>query len=263
MRGFLIRFSGELQATFILNTRYWLELAATWLGFIIVFMALFFGVQLITTGVGVSEWGQEAAIRYAIWMLCLTAIVGLPEKIQEEAMTGVLEQRFLTPKGGVSSLIMSHMAGLLLWLLGTILTFFILILVTQTPIRFDWGILPIILLILVGIEGVGFLLGGLALLFKRISAVTQLLQMALLGLALLPADRLSDAWRMLVQALPLAAGLPLLNDLLLGRASLDTAVSRLGFWILLISSVAYLAIGIGGLRWAVRRAQRRGLLSQY
>ncbi len=263
MRGFFIRFSGELQATLIVNSRYWLELIATWIGYIIVFVALFFGIQLITTGVGVSEWGQEAAIRYAIWMLCLTAVVGLPEKIQEEAMTGVLEQRFLAPKGGISNLIMSHIAGLLLWSFGTTLAFFAMIFMSGTPLVLDWGILPVALLILLGIEGVGFLLAGLALLFKKIGAVAQLLQMAFLGLALLPADRLPAAWQQVVQTLPLAAGLPLLNDLLLSRIDFETVVNRSDFWVLLMSSAVYLGVGLIGLQWAVRRARQHGLIGQY
>lgn len=263
MKGFFIRFSGELQATLILNGRYWLELVATWVGYLIVFVALFFGVQLITAGVGVSKWGQEAAIRYAIWVLCLTAITGLPQKIQEEAMTGVLEQRFLAPKGGISNLIMSHIAGLLLWSFGTTLVFLAMVFVAGAPVVFDWGILPVVLFILLGIEGVGFLLAGLALLFKRIGAATQLLQMALLGLALLPADRLPTTWQQVIQTLPLAAGLPLLNDLLLSRIDFETAVSRADFWTLLMSSVAYLVVGLAGLHWMLRRARQGGLLSQY
>lgn len=263
MRGFFIRFSGELQATLVLNGRYWLELVATWVGYLIVFVALFFGIQLITAGVGVSTWGQEAAIRYAIWVLCLTAIVGLPQKIQEEAMTGVLEQRFLAPKGGISSLIMSHIAGLLLWSFGTMLVFFAMVFVAGTPVIFDWGILPVVLLILLGIEGVGFLLAGLALLFKKIGAVTQLLQMALLGLALMPVDRLPTTWQQVVQTLPLAAGLPLLNDLLLSRIDFEAAVNRSDFWVLLVSSAVYLMVGLVGLHWAVRQARQHGLLSQY
>jgi ABC-2 type transport system permease protein len=263
MRGFFIRFSGELQAALILNGRYWLESIATWIGYIIVFVAIFFGIQLITAGVGVSEWGQEAAIRYAIWVLCLTAVVGLPERIQEEAMTGVLEQRFLAPKGGISNLIMSHIAELFLWSFGTTLAFFAMVFVSGTPVVLDWGILPVVLLVLLGIEGVGFLLAGLALLFKRIGAVTQLLQMALLGLALLPADRLPNTWQQVIQTLPLAAGLPLLNDLLLRRIDFATAVSRSDFWVLLVSSAAYLLVGLVGLHWAVRWVRQHGLLSQY
>ncbi len=263
MKGFFIRFSGELQATLILNGRYWLELIATWIGYIIVFVALFFGIQLITTGVGVSGWGREAPIRYAIWVLCLAAVVGLPQKIQEEAMTGVLEQRFLAPKGGISNLIMSHIAGLFLWALGTTLVFFFMVFVAGTPVVFDWSILPVVLLVLLGIEGVGFLLAGLALLFKKIGAVTQLLQTALLGLALLPADRLPNTWQQVIQAFPLAAGLPLLNDLLLSRIDFETVVNRSDFWVLLMSSTVHLMVGLVGLRWAVRRARQRGLIGQY
>lgn len=263
MKGFLIRFSGEARANFILNWRYWPEALATLIGYTLIFVAIFFGVQLFTGGAMISGWGEEAAIRYAIWVLCLTAFVGLPQKVQEEAMTGVLEQRFLTPKGGISNLIMSHVAGLLLWAFLTVLLFLALLLVTRTSVHFDAGIVPVILLILMGIEGVGFLLGGLALLIKRIGAVTQLLQTAFLGLALLPADRLPDAWRAVVQTLPLANGLPLLNDLLLNRTSFLTAVGRSDFWVLLISSFGYLGLGAVGFQQMVRQAKQRGLLAQY
>lgn len=263
MKGFLIRFGGEMRVQLILRRRYWPEEFATLIGFILIFVAIFFGVQLFTGGTMISGWGEEAAIRYAIWVLCLTAFAGLPQRVQEEAMTGVLEQRFLAPKGGISSLIMSHAVGLLLWAFLTILLFLALLLVTRTPVHFDAGIVPVILLILIGIEGVGFLLGGLALLIKRIGAVTQLLETAFLGLALLPADRLPDSWRAAVQTLPMANGLPLLNDLLLNRASFLAAVGRPDFWVLLISSFGYLGLGVAALQQMVRWAKRQGLLSQY
>lgn len=263
MKGLLIRFSGEMWAQLILIWRYWPETVATWIGFTIIFMAIFFGIQLLTGGVMIYGWREEAAIRYAIWVLCLTAIVGLPLRIQEEAMTGVLEQRFLTPKGGVSSLIMSHVAGLLVWLFGTTLIFLILVLVTRTPVHFHVGIVPVVSLILIGITGVGFLLAGLALLIKRIGAVTQLLQTAFLGLVLIPADRLPDALRALFQMFPLTAGLPLVNDLLLNRTAFSAVLGSWDFWVLLISSFTHLGLGLVGLQEMVRRSKQRGALSQY
>lgn len=263
MKGFLIRFGGEARANLILNWRYWPETLATLLGYILVFVAIFFSVQLFTGGAVISGWGEEAAIRYAVWVLCLTALVGLPQKVQEEAMTGVLEQRFLAPKGGISSLVMTHLAGLLLWVFLTILLFLILLLITRTPVYFNAGIVPIVLLILMGIEGVGFLLGGLTLLIKKIGAVTQLLQMGFLGLALLPADRLPDGLQAMVQTLPLVNGLPLLNDLLLNRTSFLATVRSPDFWVLLISSFGHLVLGVVSMQLMVRQAKQRGLLGQY
>jgi len=261
MKGFFIRFSGELQTELLLSVRYWLESVALWTGFILAFVGLFFGVHLI--GGGVADWGQEAAIRYTVWVLCLMAIIGLPQRIQEEAMTGVLEQRFLAPKGGIASLAMSAIGRLLFWLVGTTLIFFALLGITRTPLYFDWTAVLVAVLILIGAQGVGFFLGGLALLFKRIQAVTQLLQMVLLGVAMLPADRLPDFWQGVVQTLPLAAGLPVLNDILLGRVDFLTVVGRADFYALVLSSGVYLVVGLVSLRWAIYRARSRGLLAQY
>ena len=263
MKRFFIRFGGELQAAFIFNRRYWLETAATWVGYIVIFAAVFLGIRVGGLGAGSSEWGQEAAIRYAIWVLCLHTVVGLPQLVQEEAMTGVLEQRFLVPNGGVSSLIMYHIGRFLVWLFGTTLLSFAVLVIAPTPIHFNAGIVPVVLLILVGIEGLGLLLAGLALFFKRIGAVTQLVQMALLGLALLPVDNLSKAWQALFQVLPLSAGLPLLNNLLLGRTSFLLAVRYPDFWVLFVSSTVWLIIGLASLRWMVRLVKRRGLLGRY
>ncbi len=263
MKGFLIRFNGEMWAQLILIWRYWPETAATWIGFIFIFMALFFGVELLTGGMMISGWREEAAIRYAIWILCLNVIVGLPLQVQEEAMTGVLEQRFLIPKGGMSSLMMNHAGGLLVWLFGTTLIFLTLVLVTRTPVHFDVGMVPLVFLVLIGMMGVGFLLGGLALLIKRIGAVTQLLQTAFLGLVLIPADRLPDALRVVFQIFPLTGGLPLLNDVLLNRATFLAVVGSWDFWVFLISSFTYLGLGVVGFQKMVRQAKQRGTLSQY
>jgi len=263
MKGLLIRFTGEMRAQLILLSRYWAETVAIWVGFIFIFIAIFFGIELVTGGVVVPGWGDEIAIRYSIWILCLPAILGLPQKIQEEAMIGVLEQRFLAPKGATSSLIMSHVGMLLVWLFGTTLIFLILVLVSRTPVHFNVGMMPIVFLILIGITGVGFLLAGLALLVKRIGAVTQLLQTALLGLALIPTDPLPDALRALFQMFPLTAGLPLLNDLLLNRTAFSAVLGSWDFWVLLISSFAYLGLGMMAFEKMASRAKQTGALGQY
>ena len=263
MKGFVIRFGGEIKAAWLLRVKYPLEYLFEWLGLILIFVVIYFGIGVLSQGGIAPAWGEEAAIRYALWVLCLEAIVLFPVTIEQEALTGTLEQLFLAPKGGLSLLIMRYVGGLLFQLIGTTLIFSALILVTQPPLTLNLGAFIVALIILIGVSGVGFFLGALALLFKRIWSLTNLMQMIFLGLAIVPVDRLAWPLPPLMKGLPLAAGLPLLNDLLLGRAPFWEVLARGEFPLLLLNSFFYLALGTIALKAAGSKARQRGLLGKY
>jgi ABC-2 type transport system permease protein len=118
------------------------------------------------------------------------------------------------------------------------------------------SLVPLLVITLLGAYGVGFALGGLALVFKRIQALFQIIQFVFIGLLVIPA-RVPG-----VKYLPLAMG----NDLI--RAVM---VDGVRLWrlppgdILTAAAVGavYLAIGIVIFSLCERVAKNRGLLGHY
>ena len=114
------------------------------------------------------------------------------------------------------------------------------------------SLIPLLLITLLGAYGVGFALGGLALVFKRIQALFQIMQFVFVGLLVIP-TRVPG-----VKYLPLALG----NDLIY-----RTMVQGVRLWRLPIGDIltavavgaAYLAAGILVFSWCERVAKNRGL----
>ena len=114
------------------------------------------------------------------------------------------------------------------------------------------------------IFGVGFMLVGLQLLYKNVSAITLGLSTALLFLtgALAPLDQSSLLYT-LARFLPLTTGISLLRESVVEGASLSTIVMRPAFLWLVAVAAAYGLIGLAILDRMQRAARQQGLLSHY
>ncbi|HYW07943.1 MAG TPA: hypothetical protein VE913_13365, partial [Longimicrobium sp.] len=108
-----------------------------------------------------------------------------------------------------------------------------------------------------GAQGIGFAMGGLALVFKRIQASFGLLQYVFMALIAVPQERFAQ-----VYFFPLSLGSHLVREVMVGRASL-LGTPPLLLAGLVANSAFYLALGYGVFKLCERAAQNRGLLGHY
>jgi ABC-2 type transport system permease protein len=113
------------------------------------------------------------------------------------------------------------------------------------------------LLALATAVGVGLALGGLALVYKRIENVFQLVQFAFVALIAAPVEEVAG-----LKLLPLALGSHLLRLVMVEGRSLWELPS-LDLALLVVVAVAYLGAGYAVFGVAVRLARRRGTLGAY
>jgi ABC-2 type transport system permease protein len=118
-------------------------------------------------------------------------------------------------------------------------------------------VIPVGLLSLGSAVGVGFLLGGLALVFERIENTFLVVQFAFVGFVAAPVGQ--------VPALKL---LPLSLDSALLRTAMGEGVGLLALprgdlALLVAKAVVYVAAGYAALGYAGRVARRRGTLGRY
>ena len=224
----------------------------------VVFLLLFFGARSLGPAFSTGTGLEGLVVGYLVWMMSITAYQDLAHTIANEAEVGTLEQLFLTPTG-FAWMGGSYMIGqFLVNLLFTAILLLSMMLTSGRWLHLDLvSLLPLILITIAASYGFGFILGGLALVFKRIQALFQILTFGLVGFVAAPIAQY--AW---MKLLPLALGNQLLKRVM---------VDGLRIWelpagdLLLATGVglSYLLIGLLIFGYCLRAARNRGMLGHY
>lgn len=239
--------------------RYPLELLGGALGAVVVFALFFSGVRYLAGPALFGERLEALVVSLLAWTLAFSLLSHSASTLSEEALTGLLEQLALTRPGLLGVVLVR--AALSLLQIGLLNIPVLLAILITSGARLDFhplALLPLATLTLDAL-GLGLLLGGLALVYKRVGQLLGLLQFLLLGLFLVRFEALTLPWNALGYLLPLAPSATALR-LLLGRGE-DP-----GWGLLLlagINALAYLALGIGAFQRALRRARQQGVLGTY
>lgn len=222
------------------------------------FLAIFYGVKSIASGSQVEGTLESIVVRFALWTMAIFAYFSMAESLTQEAQLGTLEQLAMSPLGLGRVLFGRALAGLV-WQL-----FMITVLVTAMMastgkwLHIDiFSILPLALLTIAAVVGVSFVMGGLAIVFKRVQAALQIMQMAFIAFLAVPIATVPA-----IKFAPLAWGSNLLERVMLDEQSL-LSIPAGDLLFLLIHGVAYIAGGLLVFRYLEEIARRRGLLGHY
>jgi ABC-2 type transport system permease protein len=256
----------EIKLAFVRMARYPLQTLTSLLIVYILFIGMFYGSRLLA-GVGhedaadFSRSASQAIMGYLLWFLSLFAIDSMSQNIAEEAQTGTLEQLYLSRWDFSLVLFLRFIAAFLASLAMLVPLFFLLIMSTGVSFAWQLGkVLPIIAVTAIGLCGMGYLLGALTLIFKRIGNAMTLVQFVLLFLCMPPVEQLPAPLRYFALTLPLTQGIKLLRAVVLTSGSHIrlSDVSALVF-----TALVYLSIGLIVFRWAEATAKDRALLGHY
>ena len=242
---------------FTLLVRYPLNTATRFLTLVALFSVIFFGGEAVA-GPTLSDSLGGIIVGLFIWTLAIVAFSGLSWNVTREAQWGTLERLFVSPHGFGSVMLTKMLVNVVfsfLWALS--------LLVVMMALSGEWltvdplTVVPLGVLTLASISGVGFLFAGLALLYKRIENVFQLVQWGFIGLIAAPAGTYP-----LLKLLPISQGSYLL------RRAMDDGVRLWEFapvelGLLLATGVGYLVVGYYCFVRAQSRARRKGLMGQY
>ena len=257
MNGFIQLVLALARRRLILLKRYPLDTAGQLLTVALLFLALFVGGRSI---VGPTLGGSLGAvvIGYFLWTMAMGSYSSLAQTITAETQWGTLEQLYVSPRRFESiaaAIAFVFLLETFVW--GSAILGFML-LVTGVSLHVDlFTIVTIGMLSLCTAIGIGFLMGGLAILYKRIAGVLGLLQFAFIGFIAAPVAQYS-----VLHSVPLSTGTHLL------RISMEDG---LRLWelppeliaLLLLKAVVYVALGMVALRLIVNVARRRGVIGQY
>lgn len=225
----------------------------------VLFLVVFFGAKSIGGNViAQADTLSSIVLGFLIWALVAFAYSDISQGIIQEAQAGTLEQLAMSP-AGLSTILMMN-SGVML-ISHVVQMSVVLVLAMWTSGR--WleldlvSIAPLLILTLMGVVGVGFAIGGAALVFKRVAGLSSLLQLAFVGLIVAPLDRIPA-----LALLPLTLGYDLLNQVMVDGVSIfDIEVRDILF--LSLNSIAYVLLGLAAFRGMERIARGRGLLGHY
>ncbi len=227
---------------------------------------IFIGIAFfVGNGALEPERLAPALLGYIAWFYASAAIADMAYDLREEAQSGTLEQWYMSPApAGVVQMGRTLSKFIFTTAMISVISA-VLILLFRIHIPWRWEGLPVFGLMLIGVYGFGFIVGGATLLFKQVGPLANMVQTMLLFLngAFLPVDRFPDWLAAFTQTLPTTQGIIVLRSVVLdGRSLFDVWLDGSLIW-LLIHSVIYFSVG-----WAVfsiceRQAKKRGLLGQY
>jgi ABC-2 type transport system permease protein len=248
---------------FLLLVRYPVNTASQIVTVYLFFAVIFFGGQAIVSRIasgGTSLVGtfDGLIIGWFLWTMSLTAYFSLAMNITRESQWGTLEQLYMSPYGFGSVMAVKVVANVLESLVWG--AFILLLMLVTTGRTLSVNLITIVVvsvLALLSVVGIGFVFAGLALLYKRIENVSQLMQFVLIGLISAPVVGIPA-----LRLLPLVQGSAMLQKAMKNGVRLwEFPVTDLA--LLVGSAVVYSLLGYLVFRWCTDRARKKGVMGHY
>jgi ABC-2 type transport system permease protein len=223
------------------------------------FLLIFFGAKVFGGGrTGFGDTISAVVVYFALWSLTVFALGVLTYELTQEAQQGTLEQVAMSPFGLARVLVARTFTGLVIYF-----TMMAGLLVAMMATTGRWlnlapfSMLPIILLTIVGVIGLGFVLAGIAIVFKRVQQALQVWQLIVFGLIVAPVEQVP-----FTKYLPLTWGATLLRRVMVGGESFYSMPAG-DVLLLVANSVFYFGLGIVIFKRFEAVARERGLLGHY
>ena len=255
----IVLFKALLKRQFIELQRYAFNTFFSLVSAYMIFLLIFLGAQSLTKNTMIfGETLSGIVIGFMLWFFAVFAYSGVTSFLIQEAYQGTLEQLAMSPFG-LDRVLLLRVCISLLFNLGISLFLLVAMMIsTNKWLHLDFfSLLPLLILTIGGVLGIGFIMGGLALIFKQIQASFQLLQFVFIALIVTPLDQYP-----FMQYLPLSWGTHLIEQVMIeGRPLLQMPWRDILF--LAGNSAFYFGLGFLVFKGCERVARDRGLLGHY
>lgn len=254
-----VLFVGQFRLSFLQMKRYAFDTVSGMVTLFVLFLLLFYGANAaLPSGPGKVDTLEHILVTYLVWMVAVFAYETTGQQLGQEAQMGTLEQLAMSPLGLPVVLMMRFLGGLTLQF-GLLLGMLVMMMAsTGRWLNLDLpSVLPLMLLTTLGVQGLGLMMGGLAVVYKRIGQLLNIINFLFIAIIAAPLSQFPY-----VKHLPLAWGNHLINRVIVDGVSLleipmaDTAL-------LAANSVAWLLVGYGVFKLFEAKARREGKLAHY
>ncbi|MCL6450868.1 MAG: ABC transporter permease [Acetobacteraceae bacterium] len=260
----------ETYKELIESRRYTLNLALSIIVQTIIFMGILFlavSFSPIRTPEAVARTAEVKSfllIGYIVWTFAMFAVNNMGQDVTTEMVLGTFEQKYMASVSPVVVLAGRALGNVVVSVIYTGVLLPVLILISGVRLSIPWTVFPVLGVTLVGLYGLGYILAGMALLFKRVGQASYAVQLVLLffGGFTNPGEA-GGVVGGFSRALPLTPGVEVIRSLVLDGARLGSLVSTGAVTRLLVNAAAYLAVGLAVFCLCDRVARRRGCIGKY
>ena len=239
--------------------RYWFNSIVGLVIYLIVFVSLFTGAQYIgQNNFALGESLEGFLIGYALWFMAMGAMSETANSIVDEARKGTLEQLYMTEIPFTWLLISKNIISTLIYTAIFFLIVNLQILFTGLTLNID--IISIFVTLFIGLfslYGIGLVLAGIGLVYKKVQNVLGATQFILIGVMILSPLEIP-----IVKILPFAYARQLIMDIMKDGKGL-LSFSATDYFYLVGVSVLYIIIGIAAYKVAEGQGLKKGMLGQY
>src|SRR5690625_1113128 len=226
--------------------------------FYFIFLGMFLGIQVIGDPGSQDVNTQYVIVNYIFWFMAFMIINSIGWEVINEAMRGTLEQLNMSPMGIWRIMTSRLIATTLLYSIMIVFLLYLSMFTTGQWLNLDIvSILPILILTLISMFGMGFIIAGISIVLKQVQAFLQILQFILAALTFVPLT-LSP----LLAYLPFVKGVDLVREVMINGMTLSQIPAG-DFMILGFSAVFYLLLGLGVFFYCERVAMNKGLMAHY
>lgn len=240
--------------------RYPLNILSSIITLYLIFLAIFFGSKFIIGNQPIifNNTIEGLIVGFFVWTFALSGYSTLAWGLMEESETGTLEQLYMSPFGFGSISLFIVISDFLINLIWNIPWLFLMMITTGKFLQIDLlTITPLLILSLASIYGIGFIMGGLGLVYKRIQSLFQILQFVFIGFIAAPVDKVP-----IFKLLPLSLGTKLIRDNMVDGISIFK-MSLTDISILIFISFFYFFLGFYIFKLCEKIAKDRGFLGHY
>lgn len=255
MMDFINLVYNEARLRFFEMRQYWFETIGALLFIVMAFLGLFYGVSSLSSAGSEENSLDGLVFGFIMWNFASGTYNSVTLTIIEDTQKGYLEQLFLSPGGIKSVLFAKIVVDLFMSILLVTITAYLVMALTGAWLTINFvTFYAIMLLAAPSLIGLGFIMCGLTLVFKRIEAVSALMNFALMALVAVVALPFN-----LFSLLPFAAGNSLAREVVLNSGEFTlSAVS-----VVTVNSLVYFVIGMAVFVVFERIAKKRNLIGQY
>ncbi|MEO0255515.1 MAG: ABC transporter permease [candidate division WOR-3 bacterium] len=224
----------------------------------VIFILLFLGVKIISPSTfNLGNTLEGLIIGYYIWIFSILGYE-ICWHITEEARAGTLEQLSMTPFGLHKVLLYRTISTYIINLLWTIPLLFLMMITTGKFLNIDIiSLFPLLLLTIFPSFGIGFILAGLGLIFKRIQATYQIFQFLFVFFIMAPSDKI-----FLFKFLPFSLGVRMIAQNMIHKVRIFE-MNPVDFIILLFVFIFYFLTGFYIFSICEKKAKKLGVLGHY
>ncbi|NLY85981.1 MAG: ABC transporter permease [Tissierellia bacterium] len=229
----------------------------------VVFTAMFLGIKSFGMSFGISpiDMGDNLEgfiVGYFLWTIMMMAYAGVAYGIIYDASRGTLEQLNMSDLRLSTIVTVRSISDLIVDLLISIILLYIIMATTNYRLQIKlFSILPPIFIGIFSILGIGLIFGGLALIFKKVQSLLNIVQYILVAFLMI-----SPTSKIINGLIPFRPTIDcVLLTVMRGYSLMDFSI--FDYMVMVANSVLYFTTGLIVFNKSVKIAKKKGLLGQY